>query len=175
MGLVYKRGGAKGFTVAEVVVVLGIISILAALVTTGASWARCRASEVQAASRASHLDEALELFHIKHGRYPSAYPAELSTRLAPYLEEDLAEFVDNVEAFVARALPPPAQAPSTSPTRHRRPWPPAAATRLPSSRGIRAPAQRSSSSRMLSEWSRRSRCGMATPNSRRQMWSRAAS
>ena len=105
MGLVYKRGGAKGFTVAEVVVVLGIISILAALVTTGASWARCRASEVQAASRASHLDEALELFHIKHGRYPSAYPAELSTRLAPYLEEDLAEFVDNVEAFVAPGSP----------------------------------------------------------------------
>ena len=100
-----RRTGAKGFTAIEIVVVLGIIAVLAGLVTTGTSWARCRAKEAQAASRASHLDQALELFHIKHKRYPAAYPAQLSTRLAPYLEEDLSDCVDNPKAFVAPAYP----------------------------------------------------------------------
>lgn len=100
-----RRTEARGFTVIEVVVALSVIAILAGLVTTCTSWARCRAAEARAASRASHLDQALELFHIKHRRYPSAYPAELSTRLAPYLEEDLSDCVDNDEAFVAPASP----------------------------------------------------------------------
>ncbi len=108
---VCRRSGAGGFTAAELLVVSGILAILASLIISGMSWARCRASEVQAASRAGHLDEALELFHIKHRAYPSAYPAQLSTRMAPYLEEDLAEFVDNVEAFVAPGSPDAGAAP----------------------------------------------------------------
>ena len=103
MFLYRSRIKLRGFTLAELLVTVGIISILAGLFTTGASWLRARAEEAEVVSRASHLDQALELYYIKHRKYPGAYPAQLSVRLAPYLEEDLGGSVDNPEAFVTPA------------------------------------------------------------------------
>ena len=101
----FHRRKPAGFSLVELLVVIGVIAVLAGMLVKGAYWLRCRAEEADVVNRAENLGYALRLYHLEHRKYPSAYPADLGTRLAPYLERELGDCVDTPEAFASPAHP----------------------------------------------------------------------
>ena len=98
-----KRPAA--FSLVGLLVIVGVLAVLAGLIVRGGYWLRCRAEEADVTNRAGNLGYALHLYYLEHRNYPSAYPAHLDTRLAPYLERELSDCVDTPEAFVTPASP----------------------------------------------------------------------
>ena len=61
----------KGFTLAELLVVIVIISILAGVVMFGAPWAISEAKRSAAQAQITELCKAVDSYHAKLGEYPS--------------------------------------------------------------------------------------------------------
>lgn len=62
----------KGFTLIEILVILGIISILAGLIMSGGTAAKKKAKIYQAKTMIASLETALALYHVDFGTYPAA-------------------------------------------------------------------------------------------------------
>lgn len=62
---------SSGFTLVELLVVMGILAILASLVTGGLRSAQVRGRDARRKSDLNQISEALELFFGDHGKYPS--------------------------------------------------------------------------------------------------------
>ncbi len=86
----------KGFSLIELLVVMGIIAVLTALSVFNFNQARMRARDVQRKNDVKTYQEALELYRIDHSQqYPST--ADFVTDLVPtYLKANL---VDPKEAL----------------------------------------------------------------------------
>ena len=89
--LLHHRQRPAGFSIVELLAVIGILAVLSGLIVTGSYWLRCRAAEADVMNRAQNLGYALHLYHMEHRKYPSAYPSDLDARLAPYLERELSD------------------------------------------------------------------------------------
>ena len=76
-------GAAKGFSLAELLVVLGVISILAATVMVSLSDSRVKARDAQRVSELQNLKVALELYRDANG---GTYPASLSDLTPTYVD-----------------------------------------------------------------------------------------
>ena len=100
-----SSSGKRGFTLVEAIVVMSVIAILAGMLVPAGSYVICMAEEVRVANRAQQLGLALQLYFNDNSRFPGSYPAQLDDRLAPYLEQQLAEHFDNPEGFVNPGAP----------------------------------------------------------------------
>jgi len=67
-----KHTAFKGFTLIEILVILGVLSILTGLIMSGGIAAKKRARIYQAKTMISSLDIALALYHVDFGAYPAA-------------------------------------------------------------------------------------------------------
>jgi general secretion pathway protein G len=67
-----KRSYSGGFTIVELLIVIVVIGILAALVIIGYNGIQIRARDADRASDISTLKKKLEIFYVNNGYYPSA-------------------------------------------------------------------------------------------------------
>ncbi len=67
-----KKHKHRGFTLVELIVVAGIITLLATLVVVGVSKARIQARDVARTEKARSIVLALESYYNKHSAYPTA-------------------------------------------------------------------------------------------------------
>jgi type II secretory pathway pseudopilin PulG len=76
-----------GFGAGQLLAVIGVSVTLGTTMTQG--WMQLRADgEIAAAeSRAHYIGTALQLYKQQHGRFPTAYPADLASDLAPFIGE----------------------------------------------------------------------------------------
>ena len=84
----------KGFSLIELLVVLGIIAVLTGLVAFNFNQARTRARDVTRKNDLKQIREALELYRNDNsGRYPDtgSYDALMATYLAPYIQSELGD------------------------------------------------------------------------------------
>ena len=63
---------SKGFTLIELLVVVAIIGILATVVLASLSSARERARDAKRLADVKTIQNALEIYHLENGRYPSS-------------------------------------------------------------------------------------------------------
>ncbi len=73
-GLKLAKGSLSrtGFTLIEILVVLGVISILVGLILSGGTAAKKRSKICQARTMIASLETALALYHVDFGAYPVA-------------------------------------------------------------------------------------------------------
>lgn len=67
------RNTARGFSLAELMVVVAIISLVAALAVVGISRHRQNAEDVRMQAELASIYKAMEAYRFVHGRYPAAY------------------------------------------------------------------------------------------------------
>jgi prepilin-type N-terminal cleavage/methylation domain-containing protein len=65
----------KGFTLVELLVVIAVISVLAAIVLASLSNARAKSRDAIRLSDVRQIQTALELYKLDHGQYPLSGPA----------------------------------------------------------------------------------------------------
>ena len=79
----------KGFTIVELLIVIVIIAILAAITIVAYNGIQQRARDAQRASSVSQIKKAVEMYKIDNGSYPQACSADNAgcaiTLLTPYL------------------------------------------------------------------------------------------
>ena len=75
-GLAQKQ---KGFTIVELLIVIVVIAILAAVTIVTYSGIQARAIESSAKTDLSNLGKQLELFHVENARYPLVIPTPTTT------------------------------------------------------------------------------------------------
>ncbi len=61
-----------GFTIVELLVVIAVITILMALITSAGTTARARAKIYQAKTMIASLETALSMYHVDFGDYPGS-------------------------------------------------------------------------------------------------------
>ncbi|MCK4993785.1 MAG: type II secretion system protein GspG [Candidatus Omnitrophica bacterium] len=77
-----RRRSLTGFTLIEILVILGVISILTGLIMNGGIAAKKRARIYQARTMIASLETALALYHVDFGAYPAAGNQNLVNFLA---------------------------------------------------------------------------------------------
>lgn len=93
---------AYGFTIVELLIVIVVVAILAALSYVGYTSVQARARDAKRQSDVATIVKALELYYVNNGRYPSGNGSSLinnqwsssadgswqhlATQLAPYLD-----------------------------------------------------------------------------------------
>jgi type II secretory pathway pseudopilin PulG len=92
-----RRQRTRGFTIIQVAVALGVLTILMGVVVQGLFWVKREAEMTEMVSRAGQLGTALQLYYQENRAFPTAYPAKL--------EEDLSPYVDNPKLFLCKADP----------------------------------------------------------------------
>jgi|GEM_PF-968707 len=80
-GLAQKQ---KGFTIVELLIVIVVIAILAAVTIVSYNGIQAKALEATAKTDLSNLGKQLEIFQVENGRYPLIIPTPTT---APELEE----------------------------------------------------------------------------------------
>lgn len=64
-------GGRQGFTLIEMLVVIGIVGVLASLVLIGLNPARQASRDSRRISNVHQLQNTLEVYYLRNGSYPS--------------------------------------------------------------------------------------------------------
>src|SRR5689334_3946443 len=91
-----RSAGTEGFTLTELLVVLGIIALLAALVAPQVVRYLSKARSDTATAQIKNIEGALELYYLDVGSYPSASdglnalfaaPASTTSWKGPYLKQ----------------------------------------------------------------------------------------
>jgi general secretion pathway protein G len=78
---------SKGFTILEIIVVIVIIGLLWALVATNFMGKVDEARQVDASAQIGLLGQALDLYRLEKGKYPSS--EEGLNAIQPYLKKEL--------------------------------------------------------------------------------------
>ena len=65
-----SRRARAGFTLLELIVVVGVIGILIAILFPAVNMARAKAREREAASTARALENAITIYHSENGKWP---------------------------------------------------------------------------------------------------------
>jgi prepilin-type N-terminal cleavage/methylation domain-containing protein len=68
------RAALRGFTIVELLIVIVVIAILAAITTVAYNGIQQRAQDAQADSGLNQIKKALELYHTDSGSYPAVCP-----------------------------------------------------------------------------------------------------
>ena len=97
------RERSRGFSVYELLVMVGIFGVLAGLVFQGSVWIKSHADLAVLTSRCQNLGTALQLYYQKHRSFPDAFPA--------HLEQDLAAYIPDEAFFTCSANPAARAAP----------------------------------------------------------------
>lgn len=66
-----QKNKQKGFSLIELLVVIGIIGMMASLILVGVSKARSQAKNARIAQDINRLNTAMELYYSKNGQYPT--------------------------------------------------------------------------------------------------------
>jgi type II secretion system protein G len=84
-----NRRGKPGFTLLEIMIVVGIVGLLAAIAVPSYLYARRRARATTMADELRALCEAFELYNLENGRWPtpSAGPGDFPAGMSTYVEE----------------------------------------------------------------------------------------
>ena len=64
----------RGFTMTELIVVIGVIAVLASILLAAMGGVRKRALATTTQSTMSEFSKACDAFQLEHGRYPGAIP-----------------------------------------------------------------------------------------------------
>ncbi|PIR88840.1 MAG: hypothetical protein COU09_00225 [Candidatus Harrisonbacteria bacterium CG10_big_fil_rev_8_21_14_0_10_44_23] len=62
----------KGFTLIEVLIVVGIIGLLASVILVGLNASRSKARDARRVTDLRQVQQGLELYYVKEGEYPNA-------------------------------------------------------------------------------------------------------
>ena len=66
-----------GFTMTELMVVIGIIAVLAGILLTAMRGVRTKALKTQTVSTMEEFSKAADAFHLEHGHYPGVLPEQI--------------------------------------------------------------------------------------------------
>lgn len=113
----YTRGGQRGFTIVEILVVLVITTILVVITFTYTSRTQADARDDRREADLSSITAMIEQYYLEHGEYPASTASsdgwlstasgnwnELATQLEPYRSgDDLATDPADVTSVTARS------------------------------------------------------------------------
>ena len=85
----YMQIKQKGFTIVELLIVIVVIGILAAIVIVAFNGIQTRAKETSIKSDISNFEKKIKLWHAENGRYPG--PAELTATVDIKVNKDMYE------------------------------------------------------------------------------------
>lgn len=75
-----RKNKNRGFTLIELLIVIAVIGILASLILVGLSSFRARGRDARRIADLKQVQNALELYYAKEGRYPSVSSGSSSSR-----------------------------------------------------------------------------------------------
>ena len=97
------RESSRGYSLCQLLVVIGLIAILSGLMVRGGLWVKSQADIAVLTSHCEQFSTALQMYYQKHRKFPDAFPA--------HLEQDLAPYIANEALFTCPANPAARSAP----------------------------------------------------------------
>jgi type II secretory pathway pseudopilin PulG len=82
------RKSSRGYSLCQLLVVIGLIAILSGLMVRGGVWIRSQADIAVLTSHCEQFSTALQMYYQKHRKFPDAFPANLEQDLAPYIANE---------------------------------------------------------------------------------------
>ena len=80
-----KKRGGRGFTIVELLIVIVVISILAAITISTYNGIIERTYQSRARSELSSIAKATQLFQVANGRYPADVSRGIPAEITPYI------------------------------------------------------------------------------------------
>lgn len=106
----------KSFTLVEIMIVIAVVALLAALAIPNLLRAKINANEGSAQTILKHISNAIESYATANvGKYPTAI-TDLTTATPPYLNEDLATLSRGGYTFSCETLTESAYSCTATPT-----------------------------------------------------------
>lgn len=81
-----NKGGRHGFTIVELLIVIFVIGILAAIVIALYNGITQRAYDTRSQSEMSALTKAVQIFQAVNGRYPNDVSRGIPAEITPYID-----------------------------------------------------------------------------------------
>ena len=81
--LLVQTDRRRGFTLTELMVVIGIIALLAGILLAAMRGVRMKAMETRTVSTMTEFSKACDTFQLEHGRYPGAIPENVIADIGP--------------------------------------------------------------------------------------------
>ena len=81
--LLVQTDRRRGFTLTELMVVIGVIALLAGILLAAMRGVRMKAMETRTVSTMTEFSKACDTFQLEHGRYPGAIPENVIADIGP--------------------------------------------------------------------------------------------